>query len=76
MSQKRVSSSYRLSCCYCPLNFGEAKGDPPTSWVIKAVIWGPVVKTWLPLIGGIGVSGSTVENDHQVASAGLNAVMG
>ena len=28
------------------------------------------------LIGGIGVSGSTVENDHQVASAGLNAVMG
>ena len=27
------------------------------------------------LIGGIGVSGSTVENDHQVASAGLNAAM-
>merc|ERR1712110_140657 len=27
------------------------------------------------LIGGIGVSGSTVENDHQVANAGFTAVM-
>ena len=26
------------------------------------------------LIGGIGVSGSTVENDHEVAMAGVNAV--
>ena len=28
------------------------------------------------LIGGIGVSGSSVENDHKVAEAGKNAIQG
>jgi uncharacterized protein GlcG (DUF336 family) len=30
----------------------------------------------LCLIGGIGVSGSTVENDHKVAEAGKKAING
>ena len=34
----------------------------------------PIVNREGILIGGIGVSGSSVENDHQVAEAGANAV--